>query len=86
MTRENAQAKARRYLVEARIHVLRVDETVVIAIARGDGAFWWCGHDGTKWHCDCPARSLNCAHLYALRSVTVEPKDAVKVFLQRANR
>jgi hypothetical protein len=81
MPRENAQAKSRRYLTEGRLHILRVDETVVIAVCKGDGAFWWLGHDGRTWHCDCDARSLDCSHLLALRTVVVSPKDAVRVFL-----
>jgi hypothetical protein len=84
VTREKAAAKAKRYLAESRIHVLRVDEQVVIAVARGDGSYYWLGHDGAKWHCDCDARGLDCCHLRALRSVVVEPKDAVRVFLQGA--
>jgi uncharacterized Zn finger protein len=71
VTRESAEAKAARYLAEGRITVLRVDGDRVWATCRGSGGAYDLGHaPGRGWHCACPARS-DCAHLVALRMVTV---------------
>lgn len=71
MARENAAAKARRYLTEGRITITHLrPRTVVRAIARGDGAFYRCGWDGGTWWCHCPVRTDQCAHLIALRLIT----------------
>jgi len=74
MTRENAETKARRYLTEGRITVIRVAGDEVRATARGDGRIYRCGHvagKGGGWFCTCPARTDRCAHLEALRLVVV---------------
>lgn len=77
MTRESAAAKARRYLGEGRLLVLRVDGPIIRACCRGDGQVYSLGYDPRHgWHCSCPARSRACAHLLALRLVTaVAPDD-----------
>lgn len=69
--RENAEAKARRYLGEARLTVRRITEQSVHATGRGSGAVWdvtW--SVGAGWRCRCPARGA-CAHVRALQSVVV---------------
>jgi uncharacterized Zn finger protein len=71
--RENAEAKGRRYLVEGRLLVVRVDSNGIEATCRGNGETYRLGHNGTAWGCTCPARGV-CAHLTALRLVTVAPK------------
>lgn len=68
--RENAAAKARRYLVEGRVLVERVDRHLVIATARGDGAVHRCTWTPARgWSCSCPARG-RCCHLLAVGLVT----------------
>jgi hypothetical protein len=66
-TRENAAEKARRYLAEGRLLVLKVDDKagVVAAEARGDGATYACGYAQRHWYCTCPAKG-RCCHLLAL--------------------
>lgn len=72
MTRETVADKARRYLAEGRLTVTAVDGDHVTAVCRGQGAIYQLGHEsGRGWHCSCPVRSDRCAHLLALRSVTV---------------
>jgi hypothetical protein len=77
VTRESADQKARRYLVEGRLQVLEVGPSIVRATCRGDGQVyrlgWWRG----RWGCTCPAACTfraSCAHLLALRLVVVEPR------------
>jgi hypothetical protein len=71
MTRETVQAKAGRYLREARLTVTEVDGDHVAAVCRGDGELYELGHDvGRGWWCSCAARSDRCCHLDALRRVT----------------
>jgi uncharacterized Zn finger protein len=70
--RENADAKGRRYLAEGRLIVDHISGGTVSASCRGDGEIHRCGHDDARqWWCTCPARSDHCAHLVALRLVTI---------------
>lgn len=69
-SREGAQAKARRYLVEGRVVLLRVAPGLVVARVRGDGAVHRCGYEHGAWWCSCPARTDQCAHLVAVRLTT----------------
>ncbi len=73
MTRESAHDKGRRYLTEGRLAVRQVDRSGVIAFVRGDSGLLyrteWSPDLG--WLCNCPARTDQCAHLVALRLVTV---------------
>lgn len=69
MPSEAVQAKARRYLAEARLLVERVDATTIQARCRGQGAVYALGFASGEWWCSCPARR-ECAHLVALRLVT----------------
>jgi hypothetical protein len=72
VTRETVQAKAGRYLREARLTVTEVDGDFVSATCGGDGELHELGHEpGRGWWCSCPARADQCAHLVALRLVTV---------------
>jgi hypothetical protein len=72
VTRETVQAKAARYLAEARLTVTEVDGDHVSAACRGDGEVYRLGHrPGRGWYCSCAARTDQCAHLTALRLVVV---------------
>jgi len=72
MTRESAAAKSVRYLGEGRLTVTALDGDHVTAVCKGSGESYHLGHDlGRGWHCSCPARSDGCAHLLALRLVTI---------------
>jgi uncharacterized Zn finger protein len=69
--RENAHAKAARYLAEARLTVEQVNKDLVRATCRGSGAVYdvgWTSMFG--WSCSCPAKG-RCSHLLALMAVTV---------------
>jgi hypothetical protein len=74
MTRENAAGKGRRYLIEGRLTIRSFSRTEgVVAIVRGDSglvyrAEW---HPDLGWLCNCLARTDQCAHLVALRLITV---------------
>jgi uncharacterized Zn finger protein len=74
---ENAEAKGRRYLLEGRLTIDRIDEKQVRARCRGGGAEYSAGHGDVgegelAWYCSCPALG-RCAHLVALQLVTVRP-------------
>jgi hypothetical protein len=77
---EGAPAKARRYLTEGRLTVRELYANAVVATCRGDGETYRLGYYGPDvtgnaglWHCSCPARSDQCAHLRALRLVVDRP-------------
>lgn len=72
--RESAEAKGRRYLVEGRLTVERLDGRMVYATCRGTDAIYQLGYDPTRseWRSSCPARG-RCAHLVALQLVTRRP-------------
>ena len=72
MTRESAASKGRRYPVEGRLCLTHLDQDDVSAWCRGDsGEIYDVGHDLCRgWFCSCAARG-DCAHLVALRLVTV---------------
>ena len=72
--RENAAAKARRYVSEGRLIVRHVHGDHVLASCRGDGAIYEQRVNGADWSCDCPARG-RCAHLIALGLVTATDHD-----------
>ena len=69
--RENAAAKAQRYLSEGRVVLTQVTPDRVDAMIRGDGAIHTAGYRNGAWNCTCPARTANCSHLRALRLTTV---------------
>ncbi len=68
MVRENAEAKAKRYLGEGRIVLIRVSDERVLARVRGDGSVWQVVYQNGKWSCTCPARG-RCSHLLAVGAV-----------------
>ena len=65
--REDAATKAGRYLTEGRIIIRCVTDSEVSALARGDGALYEITGHQDVW--TCPARSLRCSHLLAVRRV-----------------
>lgn len=70
--REDARAKGRRMLVEARLRVTWVDDSRIQGVIRGDGGeFYEVGFEDGAWCCTCPARSPRCSHLVALQLCTV---------------
>ncbi|MCU1614707.1 MAG: hypothetical protein JWO98_2247 [Frankiales bacterium] len=74
MTRESAHDKGRRYLVEGRLTIRQFNrQHGVIAMVRGDNALVYRAEwqPDLGWSCNCPARSDQCAHLVALRLITV---------------
>jgi SWIM zinc finger len=61
----------------SRVRIIACDEAAgtVMAEVRGSGAVYAAGHGPKGWSCDCPAKSKNCAHVLALKLVTVlEPR------------
>jgi uncharacterized Zn finger protein len=79
MTRENAHDKGRRYLVEGRLTVRQVSHTGVVAFVRGDSGLVYRAEwsPDLGWSCNCLARTDACAHLTALRLVTLaHPEEA----------
>jgi uncharacterized Zn finger protein len=77
--RENARAKAIRYLSEARVRILECheDDGTLSAEVRGNGRVYVVAHVEDAWSCSCLARSVDCAHVLACKHVTVvEPREA----------
>jgi uncharacterized Zn finger protein len=69
MTREGAEAKGRRYLVEGRLTVVACEDWQVEALCKGDsGHMYVLGYTRDGWWCECPA--TRCSHLVALQLVT----------------
>jgi hypothetical protein len=79
--RENAESKARRYLAEGRVRIIACDEaaSTIVAEVRGTGAIYAAGHGPKGWACECDARSNACAHILALKLVSVlEPRTPLR--------
>jgi uncharacterized Zn finger protein len=75
MTRENAEAKGRRYLTEGRLLMLSAGERIE-ARCRGNGEFYRLGYERGAWYCTCPAVG-KCSHLVALQLVVmVSPRES----------
>jgi hypothetical protein len=74
MTRETAAVKARRYLGEGRLIVVRVAPGEVDAICRGDGETYRVVYRVGAWSCNCPSRG-RCAHLLALGLVVSPSRE-----------
>jgi len=68
--KENAAAKARRYLTEGRIIVTHVHSDITRARVRGDGAIYAVDIHGDTETCTCEAHTRHCAHLQAVRLIT----------------
>jgi hypothetical protein len=76
--RETVDAKARRYLVEARVRVLHCNEDAGLleAEVRDDRRLYSIQRVGEGWYCSCAARTQDCSHVRALRLVTIlEPRE-----------
>lgn len=69
VTRESAEAKARRYLSEGRVVVQLVGPAGVLARVRGQGTEHRVSLTSAGWHCTCPA-FRDCSHLLAVGLVT----------------
>lgn len=72
MTRESAETKGRRLLVEGRVVVEAVDSRRIVASVRGSGAIHQVSYEPGGWSCSCPAPG-RCSHLVALQLVCVAP-------------
>jgi hypothetical protein len=76
--RENARARAVRFLTERRVMIVRVLPTSVLAHVRGDSGelreIRWDPRRG--WSCDCPAIGY-CAHGHAVASVVLVGRQRV---------
>lgn len=73
---ENKDQKARRYLTEGRITVIKMrDDGLIVAEARGSGETYHLGYDPRRkqWRCTCIARG-KCSHVTALQLVVAAPK------------
>jgi uncharacterized Zn finger protein len=78
VSRENAEAKARRYLAEGRLQVQRVELDVVDGRVLGDSgdiyAVRW-DQERRSWKCTCPALGVRCSHVLALARVVRKPSS-----------
>jgi uncharacterized Zn finger protein len=70
--REDARTRARRFLAEGRVMIVRAGPSGTLGVVRGDsGALrrvTWT--PGRGWRCDCPAMQ-QCAHGFAVASVVL---------------
>ena len=71
--RENAASKARRYLAEGRVVLVRVTDSTALARVRGGGAVHTVSASPAFWSCSCPAKG-RCAHELALGLVVAIPR------------
>lgn len=69
MSREGADEKGGRYLLEGRLVVLFAGPGFVDAICRGSGAVYRLGYRRGGWWCTCRALR-GCSHLVALQRVS----------------
>lgn len=76
MSRENARDKASRYLLEGRVIIATIRRDYCHARIRGDGHVYTAEYRDRSWRCNCPARSIACAHVLAVqRVVAVDIED-----------
>ena len=78
MSRESAHDKGRRYLVEGRLTIRSANRAGgAVAIVHGDSGLLYRAEwvPDLGWACNCAARTDQCAHLVALRLVTVATSD-----------
>lgn len=68
-SRESAATKGRRYLCEGRLTIKSIHGSRIWAECRGDGKRYDLGFAHGRWFCSCPARTIDCCHLRALRLV-----------------
>jgi hypothetical protein len=77
MSRETAEAKAKRLLVTGRVRITAVGRFYVSASVGGDsGPLWVAGYELGRWHCSCPCRT-GCSHIRALQLVA-DPAQSVR--------
>lgn len=72
-SREGAESKGRRYLLEGRLRILSVHHGRVIASCRGSDREYHCGWVKGRWWCECEAKG-RCSHLVALQMVVTAPR------------
>ena len=74
---ENIEQKARRYLIEGRLTIERMEPSgLIVASCRGSAGVYHLGYDPSKrqWRCTCVSgRRRRCSHIAALRLVVDEP-------------
>jgi uncharacterized Zn finger protein len=68
VSRENVETKGRRYLVEGRLRIRRVEPSCIVASCRGTEETHRVAFEHGEWFCTCPARG-RCSHLVALQLV-----------------
>lgn len=75
-SRENAQTKARRYLLEGRVMIRAVGPHGVRADVRGQGHTYAVAYEagGRGWTCSCPAKTPHCCHIVATQLVVAVPQ------------
>ncbi len=81
MSRESAHDKGRRYLVEGRLTIRAYSRAAgVVAFVRGDSGLVYRAEwsPDLGWLCNCLGRTDQCAHLVALRLVTVVHPEGEK--------
>jgi uncharacterized Zn finger protein len=81
VTTESAHDKARRYLGDGRLTIRQFNRSSgVVAFVRGHSGLTyrveWSPDLG--WTCNCPDREQLCAHLIALRLVTVANQETTE--------
>jgi uncharacterized Zn finger protein len=76
VTRESLDDKARRYLTEGRIRLVRVEEGDNIdATVQGDASRpYVVTHRPSGWRCSCVSTVLRCSHVAAVALVTLAPE------------
>jgi hypothetical protein len=75
-SRETSASKAMRYVATGRLTILSLHGGRCWAECRGDGQVYELGFAHGRWHCTCPARTVDCCHLRALRLVVDRPGGA----------
>ena len=78
MTTETEHEKARRYLADGRLTIRQFNRAAVVAFVVGEhsGLTYRTEWDpDTGWTCNCISRERLCAHIRALRLVTVAHQE-----------
>jgi uncharacterized Zn finger protein len=77
MTRESLDDKARRYLAEGRIRLVRVEGDNIDATVQGDAPrAYVVTHRPGGWRCSCVATVVRCSHVAAVALVTLVPEPS----------
>lgn len=76
MTRESADSKGRRYVMEGRVVITDAGPGYVDASVRGDGALHCVTYRRGGWSCTCPSRG-RCSHLTAVGLCTAPSRAAL---------